>query len=57
VNVRAAIEQRWLQVLLLSRDEESMLVVSYADVRRCLEGAYNELRAMAAPGSRPHSRG
>lgn len=33
------------QVLLLSRDEMSMLVVSYADIARCLKAAYGELQA------------
>lgn len=36
------------QVLLLSRDEMSMLVVSYADIARCLKGAYGELQARSA---------
>jgi PAB-dependent poly(A)-specific ribonuclease subunit 3 len=31
------------KVLLLSRDEMSMLVASYADIKRCAEGAYAEL--------------
>lgn len=35
------------RVLLLSRDEASMLVVTYADVRRCLAGAFAELRSQA----------
>ena len=33
------------KILLLSRDGASMLVVSYADVKRCLTAAYNELKA------------
>lgn len=40
-------------MLLLSRDEASMLLVSYADLRRCVEGAYNELKARAAAARRP----
>ncbi|KAI3433530.1 hypothetical protein D9Q98_003340 [Chlorella vulgaris] len=36
------------KVLLMSRDEMSMLVVSYADVRRCIASCYEELRARAA---------
>jgi hypothetical protein len=38
------------QVTLLSRDEKDLLVVSYADVKRCLEVAFKELdkRAGAA---------
>ena len=31
------------KVLLLSRDEMSMLVASYADIKRCAEGTYAEL--------------
>jgi PAB-dependent poly(A)-specific ribonuclease subunit 3 len=36
------------RVLLLSRDGASMLVVSYADVRRCLAASYDQLKAAAA---------
>ena len=38
------------KVLLLSRDGASMLVVTFADVRRCIEGAWRDLgtRARAA---------
>ena len=36
------------RVVLLGRDEAAMLVVSYADVRRCLAGAYAEVRAAQA---------
>ena len=40
------------QVLLMSRDEMSMLVVSYSDIRRCIASCYEELRGRAstAPG-------
>ena len=36
------------QVLLMSRDEMSMLVVSYSDVRRCIASCYEELRGRAS---------
>ncbi len=36
------------QVTMVSREEASMLVVSYADLKRCLEAAYAELRAREA---------
>ena len=36
------------KVLLMSRDEASMLVVSYADVRRCLASCYDEVCALAS---------
>lgn len=36
------------KILLLSRDEAAMLVVSYADIKRCIESAYGELKAAAA---------
>jgi PAB-dependent poly(A)-specific ribonuclease subunit 3 len=39
----------WPQVLLMSRDETSMLVVSYADIRRCIATCYDELKARASP--------
>ena len=32
----------------MSRDEMSRRVVSYADVRRCIAGCYEELRARAS---------
>lgn len=47
------------QILLLSRDEASMLVVSYADVKRCIQSSYAELRARCGGGgamSRSRSR-
>ena len=31
------------KICLASRDGQALLVVSYADVSRCLEGAYEEL--------------
>lgn len=37
------------QVLLMSRDELAMLVVSYADIRRCIASCYEELRGRASP--------
>ncbi|GIM11094.1 hypothetical protein Vretimale_14654 [Volvox reticuliferus] len=39
------------EILLLARDGQSMLVVTYADVKRCLENAFAELKnaANAAP--------
>lgn len=35
------------QIILMSRDERSLLVVTYADVKRCVEAAYNEIQALA----------
>ena len=35
------------KVLLLSRDGASMLVVTFADVKRCVEGAWRDLGARA----------
>lgn len=32
----------------MSRDELSMLVASYGDVRRCIAGCYEELRSRAS---------
>ena len=41
----------------MSRDEMSMLVVSYADLKRCVEGAFGELSARASQArSRPLAR-
>lgn len=42
------------KIVLLSRDESSMLVVSYQDIRTCVEGALSELKSMGGPvTSRP----
>ena len=35
------------KILLMGRDEASMLVVSYADIKRCIEGAYHEVQGLA----------
>lgn len=32
-----------LQICLMSRDEQSVLVVSYAELRQCLENSFGEL--------------
>jgi len=37
------------KIMLLSRDEASMLVVSYADIKRCLVSAYEEIKRNSAP--------
>jgi PAB-dependent poly(A)-specific ribonuclease subunit 3 len=40
------------KIVLASRDGKSMFVVSYADVARCLNNAFNELCAGAVlPGA------
>ena len=38
------------RIVLLSQDEASMLVVSYADVKRCAESCYSELVSREAQG-------
>jgi len=38
------------KILLLSRDEMSMLVASYADIKKCAEGAFDELKNRATQG-------
>lgn len=43
-----------VQIILLSRDESAMLVVSYADLKRCLEGAFQDLEKKAAKPSYSH---
>jgi len=35
------------KILLMGRDEASMLVVSYADIKRCVENAYREVQGLA----------
>lgn len=37
------------KIILLSRDESSMLVVSYADIKRCLLAAYEEIKKASKP--------
>ncbi len=37
------------KIMLLSRDETSMLVVSYADIQRCLAAAYDEIANASQP--------
>ena len=37
------------KVMLLSRDETSMLVVSYADIKRCLIASYDEIKRHGNP--------
>lgn len=37
------------KIMLLSRDETSMLVVSYADIQRCLAVAYDEISNASVP--------
>ncbi|PNW78145.1 hypothetical protein CHLRE_10g465850v5 [Chlamydomonas reinhardtii] len=39
------------ELLLLGRDGQSMMVVTYADVKRCLESSFGELRAAAQAGA------
>uniref|UniRef100_A0A7S0RCI7 Pan3 C-terminal knob domain-containing protein n=1 Tax=Pyramimonas obovata TaxID=1411642 RepID=A0A7S0RCI7_9CHLO len=36
------------KILLMSRDEMSMLMVSYRDIKKCVEQVYNELMSRAA---------
>lgn len=33
------------KLILMSRDEQSLLIASYADLKRCLDNAYQELLA------------
>ena len=42
------------KIVLASRDGKSLMVVSYADVARCLESAYNELCSGSVGGSSLH---
>ncbi len=37
------------KIVLMSRDEQSMMVASYADLKRAVEGAFNELQRHAKP--------
>ena len=39
------------KIVLTSRDGKSLMVVSFADVARCLEGAFHELCAGAVAPS------
>jgi len=44
------------KILLCSRDNKDILVVSFADVRRCLEAAVHDLTEMSAQGRHQHSQ-
>mmetsp|Transcript_1634 Transcript_1634/g.3780 ORF Transcript_1634/g.3780 Transcript_1634/m.3780 type:complete len:721 (+) Transcript_1634:251-2413(+) len=37
------------KIMLMSQDESSVLVVSFMDVKRCIENAFNEISVAAAP--------
>ena len=37
------------KIVLASRDGKSLMVVSYGDIARCLDNAYNELCSGAVP--------
>lgn len=39
------------KIVLSSRDGKSLMVVSFADVARCLENAFHELCSSAVPPS------
>lgn len=43
------------KVVLASRDGKSLMVVSYADIARCLESAFNELVNHSTVLHDPHS--
>ena len=44
------------QITLLSRDEASIMVVSYADIKRCIDSVYAELQSQAATKTTPRLR-
>ena len=39
------------KIVLMSRDETNMLVVSYKDLKRCIEMAFNELMSQCCGSS------
>jgi PAB-dependent poly(A)-specific ribonuclease subunit 3 len=41
LQLDAGVDER---VVLMSRDEQSVLVVSYKELKNCAEAAFNELR-------------
>ena len=43
-----------LQVCLMSRDEQNVLVVSYAELKNCLEQSYGEVLAAATAKPKHH---
>ena len=45
---------RCLQVCLMSRDEQNVLVVSYAELKNCLEQSYGEVLAVATSKPKHH---
>jgi PAB-dependent poly(A)-specific ribonuclease subunit 3 len=42
------------KIVLSSRDGKSLMVVSYADIARCLENAYHELCSGSVPPAALH---
>ena len=42
------------KVCLMSRDEQSVLVVTYADLKQCFESAIGEVLQASQPGSSSH---
>ena len=44
-----------LQVCLMSRDEQNVLVVSYSELKNCLEQSYGEV--LAAATAKPKHQG
>ncbi|KAI5118625.1 hypothetical protein M0805_006993 [Coniferiporia weirii] len=45
------------RIMLVSRDEQSCLVVTYREVRNCIEAAFNHVSMSLAPGAHPHFSG
>ena len=43
-----------VQVCLMSRDEQNVLVVSYAELKNCLEQSYGEVLAAATAKPKHH---
>ena len=44
----------FLQVCLMSRDEQNVLVVSYAELKNCLEQSYSEVLSAATSKPKHH---
>ena len=44
-----------LQVCLMSRDEQNVLVVSYAELKNCLEQSYGEVLSAATAKIKHHT--
>ncbi|KAG8257806.1 PAB-dependent poly(A)-specific ribonuclease subunit 3 [Homalodisca vitripennis] len=47
LNTTQGIHDHGRRICLMSRDEQSILVVTYAELRHCLEQSFDEISSLA----------